>query len=134
METYSLSGSLFSAEDDLIPVNLFENMPFDTEHETIAHWRAGDIISVLKDEGKTKDDQLVKLNHVMVIKTYVMEDSIKDTIKKIEEGSQSAPSFREKMEYTVSYSIYGKSMTAGMNEKIEGLDQKIRDKKISRII
>ena len=134
METYSIAGSLFSGEDDLIPVNLFENMPFDTEHETIAHWRAGDIISVLEDEGKLKCDQLVKLNHVMVIRTYVMEDSIEDTIKKIEEGSQAAPRFREAMEYTVSYSIYEKSLVAGMSERIEGLDQKIRDKKISRII
>lgn len=134
METYSIAGSLFSGEDDLIPVNLFENMPFDTEHETIAHWRAGDIISVLKDEGKLKFDQLVKLNHVMVIKTYVMEDSIEETIKRIEEGDHAAPRFREAMEYTVSYSIYGKGLTAGMSERIEGLDQKIRDKKISRII
>ena len=134
METYSMTGSLFSGEDDLIPVNLFENMPFDTEHETIAHWRAGDIISVLRDEGKMKCDQIVKLNHVMVIKTYVMEDSIEDTIKRIEEGGQAAPRFREVMEYTVSYSIYGKSLVAGMSERIEGLDQKIRDKKISRII
>jgi hypothetical protein len=134
METYSIAGSLFSDEDDLIPVNLFENMPFDTEHETIAHWRAGDIISVLEDEGKLKGDQLVKLNHVMVIKTYVMEDSIEDTIKRIEEGGQAAPRFREAMEYTVSYSIYEKSLVAGMSERIEGLDQKIRDKKISRII
>lgn len=134
METYSIAGSLFSSEDDLIPVNLFENMPFDTEHETIAHWRAGDIISVLKDEGKLKFNQLVKLNHVMVIKTYVMDDSIEETIKRIEEGSQAAPRFREAMEYTVSYSIYEKSLVAGMSERIEGLDQKIRDKKISRII
>ena len=134
METYSMAGSLFSEEDDMIQVNLFENMPFDTEHETIARWRAGDIISVLKDEGKLKGDQLVKLAHVMVIKTYVMEDGIEETIKRIEEGSQAAPRFREAMEYTVVYSIYGKGLTAGMNEKIEGLDQKIRDKKISRII
>jgi hypothetical protein len=134
METYSIAGSLFSGEDDLIQVNLFENMPFDTEHETIAHWRAGDIISVLKDEGKLKEGQFTKLNHVMVIKTYVMEDSIEDTIKRIEEGSQAAPRFREEMEYTVVYSIYGEGMTAGMNERIDGLDQKIRDKKISRII
>ena len=134
METYSMAGSLFSGEDDLIPVNLFENMPFDTEHETIAHWRAGDIIAVLEDEGKLKEGQFAKLSYVMALRTYVMEDSIEDTIKKIEEGSQAAPKFREKMEYTVSYSIYGKGMIAGMNEKIEGLDQKIRDKKISRII
>jgi hypothetical protein len=118
------NGSLFSNEDDMIPVNLFDNLPFDTDHKTIAHWRAGDIMEVIKDEEKyiyrypTATIQSVRalVGIHYNASTYMLEcDALK-------------------LEYWVTYTVYANSRIMGNIVKIEDMAAKIREKKIDRLI
>lgn len=111
------NGSLFSNEDDMIPVNLFDNLPFDTDHKTIAHWRAGDIMEVIKDEEKyIYRYPTATIQSVRAHSAYMLEcDALK-------------------LEYWVTYTVYANGTIIGNIVKIEDMEAKIREKKIDRII
>ena len=57
METYSITGSLFGDDEAIVDVCLFEDMPFSDDHTVINHWRAGDIMDLLVEEGLLKREE-----------------------------------------------------------------------------
>jgi len=125
------NGSLFSNEDDMIPVNLFDNLPFDTDHKTIAHWCAGDIMEVIKDEEKyIYRYPTTTIQSVRAHRFYAQECDTRD----IEEDEQSSIPASMVTEYWVTYTVYVNGNIIGNIVKIEDMAAKIREKKIDRLI
>jgi len=123
-------GSLFSSEEDLIPVMSLDEHPF-SEQVAIAYWRAGDIMAVLEEEGLLCREKWIasKIHSVMVQKCYVTDLETLDSQHTFQSSDLTIVT-----EYSVSYTIFANGATLGHNEKIEGMPAKIRDKKIGRII
>lgn len=127
METFSFTGSLFGDDEAIVDVCLFEDMPFSDEHTVINHWRAGDIMDLIVEEGLlTKEERVFsKITSVMVHRYYSMD---------IEGLSLERPKAKMINEYTVGLSRMTSHILAGANYKIEDMDRKIRDIKLNRII
>ena len=126
METYSIS--LTSSDDDLIDVCLFENLPFSEDYTVVTQWRAGDIFSVLIEEGLlTPEDRLfTKITSLRQQRYYLVDgDDPPINIRSIESKSIN--------EYTIGLSTLT-GLMRGQNINIEDLDIKIREKKIDRIL
>lgn len=129
METYSFTGSLTTSDDDLIDVCLFENLPFSEDYTVVTQWRAGDIFSILIEEGHLlqKDRMFAKITSVKQQRYYELD-------------SENPPKNISQMEamlvneYTVGLSTLSKGLIMGQNIKMPDLDIKIRDKKIDRIL
>ena len=134
METYSITGSLFLFGDDesIVDVCLFEDMPFSDDHTVINHWRAGDIMDLLVEEGLLKKEErdLSKVVSVRVNRYYTMDiDALDD-----EWDGDSKPNAKLENEYTVGVSKMTTHIMAGANYKIEDMDRKMRDIKLKRIL
>ena len=127
METYSITGSLFGDDEALIDVCLFEDLPFSQDYTVINHWRAGDIMDLIVEEGLlTKEERYFsKITSVMVQRYYTTD---------IEGLSLEQPKAKLISEYTVGVSRMTTHIMAGANYKIEDMDQKIRDIKLKRIL
>lgn len=128
MDSEKKTFSMFSSDEDPVEVKCFENFPFDDDHEVVATWRAGDLLDILLEEGKIAS-RVAKIRYVMLQKQYVVDD--------ISEGFERGGEllkYREEKEYTVSVTEFLGGVTKGSIIRIEDLDQKIRDKKIDRII
>jgi hypothetical protein len=127
METYSFTGSFFGDDEALIDVCLFEDMPFSDEHTVINHWRAGDIMNLIIEEGlMTKEERILsKIVSVRVQRFYTTD---------VEGLSLEQPMAKLINEYTVGVSRMTSHIMAGANYKIEDMDQKIRDIKLKRIL
>ena len=127
METFSFTGTLFGDDEAIIDVCLFEGaaygshylFPFSEEHTVINHWRAGDIMDLIVEEGLlTKEERnLSKITSVSVNRFYSI-GGVKPTMIN---------------EYIVGLGIMT-SYHAGRNLKIEDMDQKIRNIKLKRIL
>ncbi len=129
METYSFTGSLTTSDDDLIDVCLFENLPFSEDYTVVTQWRAGDIFSVLIEEGRlTPEDRLfTKITSLRQQRYYLIDgDDPPINIRSIKSKSIN--------EYTIGLSTLTIGLMRGQNITIEDLDIKIRDKKIDRIL
>ena len=74
METYSITGTLFG-DDEIIDVCLFEDLPFSEDYTVINHWRAGDIMDLIVEEGLlTKEERVFsKITSVRVQRFYSMD-------------------------------------------------------------
>jgi len=125
MDSEKKTFSLFSSDEDPVEVKCFENFPFDDDHEVVATWRTGDLLDILLEEGKIAS-RVAKIRYAMLQKQYVVDD--------IDAEIDGFPKYREEKEYTVSVTEYIGGVTKGSIIRIEDLDQKIRDKKIDRII
>ena len=127
METFSFTGSFFGDDEAVVDVCLFEDMPFSDEHTVINHWRAGDIMDLIVSEGLlTKEERVFsKITSVRVHRYYSMD---------IEGLSLEKPKAKMINEYTVGVSKMTSHIMAGVNYKIEDMDQKIRDIKLKRIL
>ena len=127
METYSFTGSLCGDDEEIVDVCLFEDLPFSTEYTVINHWRAGDIMDLLVEEGKMLQDERVlsKIISVRVSRYYTMD---------IEGLSLERPKAKLIDEYTVVVSRMTTHILAGSNYDIKDMDQKIRDIKLKRIL
>ena len=128
METFSFTGTLFGDDEAIIDVCLFEGaaygshylFPFSEEHTVINHWRAGDIMDIIVEEGLlTKEERnLSKITSVSVNRFYSI-------------GGGKAAMIDE---YIVGLGIMTSYISAGRNLKIEDMDQKIRNIKLKRIL
>ena len=127
METFSFTGRLFGDDEAIIDVCLFEDMPFSDEHTVINHWRAGDIMDLIVEEGLlTKDERMFsKITSVRVHRYYTTD---------IEGLSLERPKAKMINEYTVGVSKMTSHIMAGANYEIEDMDRKIRDIKLKRIL
>ena len=128
METFSFKGTLFGDDEAIIDVCLFEGaaygshylFPFGEEHTVINHWRAGDIMDIIVEEGLlTKEERnLSKITSVSVNRFYSIRGGKSGMIN----------------EYIVGLGIMTSYISAGRNLKIEDMDQKIRNIKLKRIL
>ena len=128
METFSFTGTSFGDDEAIVDVCLFEGaaygshylFPFGEEHTVINHWRAGDIMDIIVEEGLlTKEERnLSKITSVSVYRFYSV-GGVKPTLVN---------------EYTVHLEIMTSYISAGRNLKIEDMDQKIRNIKLKRIL
>ena len=128
METFSFKGTLFGDDEAIIDVCLFEGaaygshylFPFSEEHTVINHWRAGDIMDLIVEEGLlTKEERnLSKITSVSVNRFYSI-------------GGGKAAMIDE---YIVGLGIMTSYISTGRNLKIEDMDQKIRNIKLKRIL
>jgi len=127
METYSITGSLFGDDEAIVDVCLFEDMPFSDDHTVINHWRAGDIMNLIIEEGLlTKEERMFsKITSVGVSRYYSTD---------IEGLSLERPKAKLIEVYTVGVSKMTTHILAGVNYKIEDMDRKIRDIKLKRIL
>ena len=127
METFSFTGSLFGDDEAIIDVCLFEDLPFSDEHTVINHWRAGDIMDLIIEEGLMTEEEriLSKIVSVRVQRFYTTD---------IEGLSLERPKAKLINDYTVGVSKMTSHIMAGANYKIEDMDQKIRDIKLKRIL
>jgi hypothetical protein len=127
METYSITGSLFGDDEAIIDVCLFEDLPFSEDYTVINHWRAGDIMDLLVEEGNILKEERVlsKIISVRVNRYYTMD---------IEGLSLERPKAKLIDEYTVVVSRMTTHILAGSNYDIKDMDQKIRDIKLKRIL
>ena len=134
METFSFTGT-FGDDEAIIDVCLFEGaaygshylFPFGEEHTVINHWRAGDIMDIIVEEGLlTKEERsLSKITSVSVYRFYSIVGGVKPT---------GPPRWLLVNEYTVHLEIMTSYISAGRNLKIEDMDQKIRNIKLKRIL
>ena len=128
METFSFTGTLFGDDEAIIDVCLFEGaaygshylFPFGEEHTVINHWRAGDIMDIIVEEGllTIEERSLSKITSVSVNRFYSI-------------GGGKAAMINE---YIVGLGIMTSYISAGRNLKIEDMDQKIRNIKLKRIL
>ena len=127
METFSFTGSLFGDDEAIIDVCLFEDLPFSQDYTVINHWRAGDIMDLIVEEGLlTKEERVFsKITSVRVHRYYTTD---------IEALSLERPKAKMINEYTVVVSKMTSHIMAGANYKIEDMDRKIRDIKLKRIL
>jgi len=127
METYSITGSLFGDAEMIIDVCLFEDLPFSEDYTVINHWRAGDIMDLIIEEGLMTEEERMfsKIVSVRVQRFYTTD---------IEGLSLERPKAKLIEEYTVGVSKMTTHILAGANYKIEDMDQKIRDIKLRRIL
>lgn len=135
METFSFTGTSFGDDEAIVDVCLFEGaaygshylFPFGEEHTVINHWRAGDIMDIIVEEGLlTKEERsLSKITSVSVYRFYSIVGGVKPT---------GPPRWLLVNEYTVHLEIMTSYISAGRNLKIEDMDQKIRNIKLKRIL
>ena len=135
METFSFTGTSFGDDEAIVDVCLFEGaaygshylFPFGEEHTVISHWRAGDIMDLIVEEGLlTKEERsLSKITSVSVYRFYSIVGGVKPT---------GPPRWLLVNEYTVHLEIMTSYISAGRNLKIEDMDQKIRNIKLKRIL
>jgi hypothetical protein len=127
METYSITGTLFGDDEAIVDVCLFEDLPFSEDYTVINHWRAGDIMDLIVEEGLlTKEERVLsKITSVRVQRFYTTD---------IEGLSLERPKARLINEYTVGLSRMTSHIMAGANYNIEDMDRKIRDIKLKRIL
>ena len=127
METYSITGSLFGDDEAIIDVCLFEDLPFSEDYTVINHWRAGDIMDLIVEEGfLTKEERdFSKITSVIVQRFYSTD---------VEGLSLERPKAKLINEYMVGLSRMTSHIMAGANYKIEDMDRKIRDIKLKRIL
>lgn len=135
METFSFTGTSFGDDEAIVDVCLFEGaaygshylFPFGEEHTVINHWRAGDIMDLIVEEGLlTKEERsLSKITSVSVYRFYSIVGGVKPT---------GPPRWLLVNEYTVHLEIMTSYISAGRNLKIEDMDQKIRNIKLKRIL
>ena len=135
METFSFTGTSFGDDEAIVDVCLFEGaaygshylFPFGEEHTVINHWRAGDIMDLIVEEGLlTKEERsLSKITSVSVYRFYSIVGGVKPT---------GPPRWLLVNEYTVNLEIMTSYISAGRNLKIEDMDQKIRNIKLKRIL
>lgn len=135
METFSFTGTSFGDDEAIVDVCLFEGaaygshyfFPFGEEHTVISHWRAGDIMDLIVEEGLlTKEERsLSKITSVRVDRFYSIVGGVKPT---------GPPRWLLVNEYTVHLEIMTSYISAGRNLKIEDMDQKIRNIKLKRIL
>jgi hypothetical protein len=127
METFSFTGSLFGDDEAIIDVCLFEDLPFSQDYTIINHWRAGDIMDLIVEEGLlTKEERVFsKITSVRVQRFYTTD---------VEGLSLERPKARLINEYTVGLSRMTSHIMAGANYNIEDMDRKIRDIKLKRIL
>lgn len=127
METFSFTGSLFGDDEAIIDVCLFEDLPFSDEHTVINHWRAGDIMDLIIEEGLMTEEERMfsKIVSVRVQRFYTTD---------IEGLSLERPKAKLINDYTVGVSRMTSHIMAGANYKIEDMDRKMRDIKIKRIL
>jgi hypothetical protein len=127
METYSITGSLFGDDEAIIDVCLFEDLPFSEDYTVINHWRAGDIMDLIVEEGLlTKEERLLSKVVSVRVQSFYTTD--------IEDLSLERPKAKLINEYTVGLSRVTSHIIAGSNFEIEDMDQKIRDIKLRRIL
>ena len=127
METYSITGSLFGDDEAIVDVCLFEDLPFSEDYTVINHWRAGDIMDLIVEEGLlTKEERVFsKITSVRIQRFYTTD---------VEGLSLERPKARLINEYTVGLSRMTSHIMAGANYNIEDMDRKIRDIKLKRIL
>lgn len=127
METFSFTGSLFGDDEAIIDVCLFEDLPFSDEHTVINHWRAGDIMDLIIEEGLMTEEERMfsKIVSVRVQRFYTTD---------IEGLSLEQPKAKLINDYTVGVSRMTSHIMAGANYNIEDMDQKMRDIKLKRIL
>ena len=127
METYSITGTLFGDDEAIVDVCLFEDLPFSEDYTVINHWRAGDIMDLIVEEGLlTKEERVLsKITSVRVQRFYTTD---------VEGLSLERPKARLINEYTVGLSRMTSHIMAGANYNIEDMDRKIRDIKLKRIL
>ena len=127
METFSFTGSLFGDDEAIVEVCLFEDLPFSEDYTVINHWRAGDIMDLIVEEGLlTKEERVLsKITSVRVQRFYTTD---------VEGLSLERPKARLINEYTVGLSRMTSHIMAGANYNIEDMDRKIRDIKLKRIL
>jgi len=127
METFSFTGSLFGDDEAIIDVCLFEDLPFSEDYTVINHWRAGDIMDLIVEEGLlTKEERVFsKITSVRIQRFYTTD---------VEGLSLERPKARLINEYTVGLSRMTSHIMAGANYNIEDMDRKIRDIKLKRIL
>ena len=121
---YSITGSLFGDDEELIDVCFFEDMPLSDKYTVINHWRSGDIIDLLIEEGcltkyERKNSKIVSVRVQSYYNMYIQ---------------LSLPKHKMITEYTVGVSRINSHITTGANYKIKDMDQKIRDIKLKRIL
>ena len=127
METYSITGSLFGDDEAIIDVCLFEDLPFSEDYTVINHWRAGDIMDLIVEEGLlTKEERLLSKVVSVRVQSFYTTD--------IEGLSLERPKAKLISEYTVGLSRVTSHIIAGSNFEIEDMDQKIRDIKLRKIL
>ncbi len=119
--------NMFGDDDAIIDVCLFEDMPFSEDYTVINHWRAGDIMDLLIEEGNILKEERVlsKIISVHVNRYYTMD---------IEGLSLERPKAKLIDEYTVVVSRMTTHISSGANYDIKDMDQKIRDIKLKRIL
>ena len=127
METYSITGSFFGDDEAIVDVCLFEDLPFSEDYTVINHWRAGDIMDLIVEEGLlTKEERVFsKITSVRIQRFYTTD---------VEGLSLERPKARLINEYTVGLSRMTSHIMAGANYNIEDMDRKIRDIKLKRIL
>lgn len=127
METYSITGTLFGDDEAIIDVCLFEDLPFSEDYTIINHWRAGDIMDLIVEEGLlTKEERVFsKITSVIVQRFYTTD---------VEGLSLERPKAKLIEEYTVGVSKMTTHILAGANYNIEDMDRKMRDIKLKRIL
>ena len=127
METYSITGSLFGDDEAIVDVCLFEDLPFSDEHTVINHWRSGDIMDLIIEEGLMTEEERMfsKIVSVRVQRFYTTD---------IEGLSLERPKAKLINEYTVGVSRMTSYIMSGANYNIEDMDRKIRDIKLKRIL
>ena len=118
---------VFGDDEAIIDVCLFEDLPFSEDYTVINHWRAGDIMDLIVEEGLlTKEERLLSKVVSVRVQSFYTTD--------IEDLSLERPKAKLINEYTVGLSRVTSHIIAGANYKIEDMDQKIRDIKLRRIL
>jgi hypothetical protein len=119
---------VFGRDDEaIIDVCLFEDMPFSQDYTVINHWRAGDIMDLLVEEGLlTKEERMFSTITSVGVSRYYSTD--------MEGLSLERPKAKLIEVYTVGVSKIITHILAGANYKIENMDRKIRDIKLKRIL
>ena len=127
METYSITGSLFGDDEAIVEVCLFEDLPFSEDYTVINHWRSGDIMDLIIEEGLMTEEERMfsKIVSVRVQRFYTTD---------IEGLSLERPKAKLINEYTVGVSRMTSYIMSGANYNIEDMDRKIRDIKLKRIL
>ena len=118
---------VFGDDEAIVDVCLFEDLPFSEDYTVINHWRAGDIMDLIVEEGLlTKEERLLSKVVSVRVQSFYTTD--------IEDLSLERPKAKLINEYTVGLSRVTSHIIAGANYKIEDMDQKIRDIKLRRIL
>ncbi len=119
--------NMFGDDEAIIDVCLFEDLPFSEDYTVINHWRAGDIMDLLIEEGHVKPEERdsSKVTSVRVSRYYTTD---------MENLSLEITKATLVSEYTVGIGIMTTHISAGANFEIEDMDQKIRDIKLKRIL